>query len=183
MIVRRIQPGMDRLSTQHAPLIVRSGSLPVSFLAVRENWHGRHHWRFLCRTDVCRLRSALESFAARGRHHRVSCAFFLFHHRLASECATCLPGNVLFAAIVISLLAIVSKVVGCGLPLWREGLAERIAGWRGHDAARRSGFDRRAGRAAIADCVAVYLCDCRFHDRGDHDPGAATAAVFCFAAR
>jgi Kef-type K+ transport system membrane component KefB len=30
-------------------------------------------------------------------------------------------GNILYAAIVISLLAIGSKVVGCGLPLWREG--------------------------------------------------------------
>ena len=32
-------------------------------------------------------------------------------------------GDVLFAAIVISLLAIVSKVVGCGLPLMARGLA------------------------------------------------------------
>jgi len=30
-------------------------------------------------------------------------------------------GNVLYTAVVISLLAIVSKVVGCGVPLWREG--------------------------------------------------------------
>jgi Kef-type K+ transport system membrane component KefB len=30
-------------------------------------------------------------------------------------------GNVVRVAIVISFLAIVSKVVGCGLPLWREG--------------------------------------------------------------
>jgi Kef-type K+ transport system membrane component KefB len=35
-------------------------------------------------------------------------------------------GDVLFAAIVISLLAIVSKVVGCGLPLWREGWASAL---------------------------------------------------------
>ena len=27
----------------------------------------------------------------------------------------------MYTALVISLLAIVSKVVGCGLPLWREG--------------------------------------------------------------
>jgi Kef-type K+ transport system membrane component KefB len=30
-------------------------------------------------------------------------------------------GNVLLAATIVSLLAIVSKVVGCGLPLLREG--------------------------------------------------------------
>ena len=44
--------------------------------------------------------------------------FFTIGSRLNVHLFT---GDVLVAAIVISLLAIISKVVGCGLPLWREG--------------------------------------------------------------
>src|SRR6202035_4499227 len=53
--------------------------------ALSEDWHGRHHRRFLRRAHVCRLRSPLESAAARWRHYRVSCAVLLFHHRFASQ--------------------------------------------------------------------------------------------------
>jgi Kef-type K+ transport system membrane component KefB len=39
-------------------------------------------------------------------------------------------GNVRYAAIVISFLAIVSKVIGCRLPLWREGGPSALqVGW------------------------------------------------------
>ena len=81
-IVRRIQPGVDRLYPTCSPHC-RFGALPVSFLAVGQNWHGGHHWRVLCRTHVCRLRSAMESSAASRRHYRIPGAFLLFLHRLA----------------------------------------------------------------------------------------------------
>ncbi len=42
----------------------RPRSVPAAFLAFRQNRHGRYHRRILCRIDVCRLRTSVESAAA-----------------------------------------------------------------------------------------------------------------------
>ncbi len=122
-IVRKIQPKMDRLSTQHAPLIVALGlCLALSWLSAKIGMAAiigaffaglmfadyAPGWNL--RPRVGGITEFLAPFF-----------FFTIGARLNVHLFT---GNILMTAIVISLLAIVSKVAGCGLPLWREG-------WRG----------------------------------------------------
>ncbi len=175
-IVRRIQPGMDRLSTQHAPLIVALAlCLFLSWLSAKIGMAAIIGAFFagLMFADYAPRWNLLPRV---GGDHRVSGAIFLFHHRLAPQrppvyrepvagrdcnfvAGHCFQGYRVRPAAVAG------------------GLAERAAGWCGHDAARRSRPDRRAGRIAIADCAALDVRHCRVHDCGDHDPGAAAAAL------
>jgi Kef-type K+ transport system membrane component KefB len=119
-IVRRIQPRVDRLSTQHAPLLVALGlCLFLSWLSAQIGMAAiigaffaglmfadyAPQWNLLPR--VGGITEFLAPFF-----------FFTIGSRLNVHLFT---GNVLYVAIVISVLAIVSKVIGCGLPLWREG--------------------------------------------------------------
>ena len=119
-IVRRIQPRVDRLSTQHAPLLVALGlCLFLSWLSVQIGMAAiigaffaglmfadyAPQWNLLPRVG------GITEFLA---------PFFFF--TIGSRLNVHLfAGNVLYTATVISFLAIVSKVIGCGLPLWREG--------------------------------------------------------------
>jgi Kef-type K+ transport system membrane component KefB len=119
-MVRRIQPGMERLSTQHAPLLVALGlCLLLSWLSVKIGmaaiigafFAGLMFADYAPRWNLLPQVRGITEFLA---------PFFFFSigsrlnaHRLV--------GNVLSTAMVISLLAIVSKVIACGLPLWREG--------------------------------------------------------------
>ncbi len=119
-IVRRMQPRMDRLSSQHAPLIVALAlCLFLSWLSVKIGMAAiigaffaglmfadyAPEWNLLSR--VGGITEFLAPFF-----------FFTIGSRLNLHL---FAGNVLYTALVISLLAIVSKVAGCGLPLWREG--------------------------------------------------------------
>jgi len=119
-IVRRIQPGMDRLSTQHAPLIVALGlCLFLSWLSAKIGiaaiigafFAGLMFADYAPRWNLVPRVGGITEFLA-------PFFFFTIGSRLNVHLFT---GDVLVAAIVISLLAIISKVVGCGLPLWREG--------------------------------------------------------------
>ncbi len=119
-IVRRMQPRMDRLSTQHAPLIVALAlCLFLSWLSIKIGMAAiigaffaglmfadyAPEWNLLPRVG------GITEFLA---------PFFFF--TIGSRLNVHLfGGNVLYTALVISLLAVVSKVAGCGLPLWREG--------------------------------------------------------------
>jgi Kef-type K+ transport system membrane component KefB len=119
-IVRRIQPGMDRLSTQHAPLIVALAlCLFLSWLSAKIGmaaiigafFAGLMFADYAPRWNLLPRVGGITEFLA---------PFFFF--TIGSRLNVHLfAGNVLYAAIVISFLAIVSKVIGCGLPLWREG--------------------------------------------------------------
>jgi len=119
-MVRRIQPGMDRLSTQHAPLIVAlalclflSGlSAKIGMAAIIGAFFaGLMFADYAPRWNLLPRVGGITEFLA---------PFFFF--TIGSRLNVHLfAGNVLYAALVISFLAIVSKVVGCGLPLWREG--------------------------------------------------------------
>jgi Kef-type K+ transport system membrane component KefB len=119
-IVRRIHQGMERLSTQHAPLIVALViCLLLSWLSAKIGMAAiigaffaglmfadyAPHWNLLSRVGGITEFLAPYFFFSIGAQLNVH----LFN------------GDVLFAAIVISLLAILSKVVGCGLPLAGEG--------------------------------------------------------------
>ena len=119
-IVRRIQPGMDRLSSAHAPLVVALAlCLLLSWLSARIGmaaiigafFAGLMFADYAPRWNLLPRVGGITEFLA---------PFFFFS--IGSRLNVHLfVGDVLFAAIVISLLAIVSKVIGCGLPLWREG--------------------------------------------------------------
>jgi Kef-type K+ transport system membrane component KefB len=119
-IVRRMQPRMERLSTQNASLIVALAiCLFLSWLSVKIGMAAiigaffaglmfadhAPQWNLLPR--VGGITQFLAPFF-----------FFSIGSRLNVQLFT---GNVLLAATIVSLLAIVSKVVGCGLPLLREG--------------------------------------------------------------
>lgn len=119
-IVRKIQPRMDRLSTQHAPLIVALGlCLALSWLSAKIGmaaiigafFAGLMFADYAPRWDLRPRVGGITDFLA-------PFFFFTIGARLNVHLFT---GNILWTAIVISLLAIVSKVVGCGLPLWRDG--------------------------------------------------------------
>jgi Kef-type K+ transport system membrane component KefB len=119
-IVRRIQPGMERLSTQNASLIVALAiCLFLSWLSVKIGMAAiigaffaglmfadhAPQWNLLPRVG------GITEFLA---------PFFFFS--IGSQLdAHLFSGDVLLAAIIVSLLAIVSKVIGCGLPLVGEG--------------------------------------------------------------
>ncbi len=119
-VVRRIQPRMDRLSSQHAPLIVALAlCLFLSWLSAKIGMAAiigaffaglmfadyAPGWNLLPRVE------GITEFLA-------PFFFFTIGSRLDLHLFS---GNVLYTAIVISFLAIASKVVGCGLPLWKEG--------------------------------------------------------------
>jgi Kef-type K+ transport system membrane component KefB len=119
-IVRRIQPRMEQLSTQNASLIVALAiCLLLSWLAVKIGMAAiigaffaglvfadyAPEWNLLPRV------SGITEFLA-------PYFFFAIGSRLNLQLFN---ENLVTTAIFISLLAIISKVIGCGLPLLKEG--------------------------------------------------------------
>jgi Kef-type K+ transport system membrane component KefB len=119
-MVRHIEPRVERLSTHNAPLIVVLAiCLVLSWLSAKIGMAGiigaffaglmfadyAPKWNLLPRVG------SITEFLA-------PYFFFAIGTRLNVKLFT---GNILVAAIMISLLAIVSKIVGCGLPLIGEG--------------------------------------------------------------
>jgi Kef-type K+ transport system membrane component KefB len=119
-IVHRIHPQMDRLTMRNGPLVIALGlCLFFSWLAVEIRmaaivgafFAGLMFADYAERWDLIPRVGSITSFLA---------PFFFFDvgARLNARLFT---GNLLLAAIVISLLAVVSKVIGCGVPLLGEG--------------------------------------------------------------
>jgi Kef-type K+ transport system membrane component KefB len=119
-IVHRMEPGVEHLSTQNASLVVAlSICLLLSWLAIKIGMAAiigaffaglvfadyAPQWNLLPR--VSGITEFLSPFF-----------FFAIGSRLNVKLFT---KDVLVAAIVISILAIISKVIGCGLPLLHEG--------------------------------------------------------------
>jgi Kef-type K+ transport system membrane component KefB len=120
-IVRRMRPGVQRMSSQNAPLIL---SLAICLL-------------FSWAAAKIGMAAIIGAFFAglifadyspewnlQPRVHAITeflapFFFFTIGVRLNVRLFT---GDVLVSAIVISVLAVISKVVGCGLPVLREGL-------------------------------------------------------------
>ena len=119
-IVRRMRPGVQRMSSQNAPLIL---SLAICLL-------------FSWAAAKIGMAAIIGAFFAGlifadyspewNLHSRVHAIteflapffFFTIGVRLNVRLFT---GDVLVSAIVISVLAVISKVVGCGLPVLRQG--------------------------------------------------------------
>lgn len=119
-IMGKLRPGVQRLSTHNAPLVVALVlCLFLSWLAAKIGMAAIIGAFFagLMFADYSREWNLMP------RMHGITeflGPFFFFS--IGSQLdARLFRGNVLRVAIVISLLAIVSKVAGCGLPLLREG--------------------------------------------------------------
>ena len=119
-IVHRIHPRMERLSTRNAPLVIALAiCLFLSWLAAKIGmaaivgafFAGLMFADYAERWDLTPRVGGITSFL-------VPFFFFDIGARLNARLFT---GDLLLAAIVISLLAVVSKVIGCGVPLIGEG--------------------------------------------------------------
>jgi Kef-type K+ transport system membrane component KefB len=119
-VIHRMRGGLERMSTQNAPLILALGiCLALSVAAERIGMAAiigaffaglafaeySPEWNLLPRV------SAITEFLA-------PVFFFVMGAKLN---LTIFDREVVVAAVIVSLLAIVSKVVGCGLPALREG--------------------------------------------------------------
>ncbi len=119
-LVRHLHPRMEKLSTQNASFVVALAiCLFLSWLATRIGmaaiigafFAGLMFADYAPRWNLLPRVGGITQFLA-------PFFFFAIGSRLNVQLFT---RDVLRAAMVISLLAIVSKLIGCGLPLWREG--------------------------------------------------------------
>lgn len=119
-VVRRMEPGMERMSTRDAPLIIALAiCLGLSYAAVKIGMaaiigaffaglaFAEYSPRWNLRERVFSINEFLAPFF-----------FFSMGARLNMNV---FDRKLVISAIVISLLAIVSKLVGCGLPVLRAG--------------------------------------------------------------
>ncbi|HET9695852.1 MAG TPA: cation:proton antiporter [Terriglobales bacterium] len=124
-IVRRMRPGLDRMSTHDAPLILALAiCLGLSVLSTRIGMAAiigaffaglvfadyDHEWKISPRAH------GINEFLA-------PFFFFVMGSRLD---ITVFDSKVLVTAVIITILAIISKVVGCGLPMIRESWQEAL---------------------------------------------------------
>jgi Na+:H+ antiporter len=119
-IVRQLRPRMEQLSTQNASLVVALAiCLLLSWLAVKIGmaaivgafFAGLTFADYAPRWNLIPRVGGITAFLA---------PFFFFDIGSRFN-AHVLTSNLLTMAIVITLLAVVSKVIGCGLPLVGEG--------------------------------------------------------------
>src|SRR5512146_569272 len=119
-IVRRVRPGLRHISLQNAPLVL---SLAICLLL---SWAS-------ARIGMAAIIGAFfaglvladyaPEWGLQPRIHAINefLAPFFFFTIGARLDVHLFSGTVLLDALIISLLAVVSKVVGCGLPVLREG--------------------------------------------------------------
>ena len=120
-IIRPLRRRVERLSTQHAPLILSLAiCLLLSWLAAKIGmaaiigafFAGLAFADHAPEWDLLPSVASISDFLA---------PYFFFS--IGSQLDVSLfRGDVLVTAVVISVLAIISKVLGCGLPLLKEGL-------------------------------------------------------------
>ncbi len=119
-VVTRVKGRVENMSTQHAPLILALGlCLALSVLAETIGMAGiigaffaglaiadhAHRWNLEPGID------AIRDFLA-------PIFFFIMGAKLDVKVFT---GEIIVAAIIVSVLAIASKLIGCGLPVLKEG--------------------------------------------------------------
>ena len=119
-IVRRMRPGLQHMSSQNAPLVLSLAiCLLLSWAASRIGmaaiigafFAGLVLADYAPEWDLEPRVHAITEFLA-------PFFFFTIGARLNVRLFT---GDVLLDAVIISILALLSKGLGCGLPLWREG--------------------------------------------------------------
>lgn len=123
-IIRRMRPAMHKMSTRNAPLILAFAiCLGLSVAAERIGmaaiigafFAGLAFAEYSPEWNLHDRVSALTEFLA---------PFFFFTMGARLDLSVFTP-DILLAASILTVLAILSKVVGCGFPVWREG--RRIA--------------------------------------------------------
>jgi len=119
-VVRRMQPGLERLSTRDAPLILALATcLLLSVAAIKIGMAAIIGAFFagLMFSDYS------PAFGLRLRVNGINefLAPFFFFTMGARLDIRVFRGNVFVVAVIVSLLALISKIVGCGLPMWKEG--------------------------------------------------------------
>jgi len=119
-VVKRMEPGMERMSTRDAPLIIALAiCLGLSYAAVKIGmvaiigafFAGLAFAEYSPRWNLRSRAFAINEFLA---------PFFFFSMGARMNMAV-FDRKLVVSAIVVSLLAIVSKLVGCGLPVLRSG--------------------------------------------------------------
>jgi len=119
-IVRRVRPGLRHISLQNAPLVLSLAiCLLLSWAAARIGMAAIIGAFFAGLV----LADYAPEWDLQPRIHAINefLAPFFFFTIGARLDVHLFSGNVLLDAVIISLLAVVSKVVGCGLPVLREG--------------------------------------------------------------
>jgi Na+:H+ antiporter len=119
-VVKRMEPGMERMSTRDAPLIIALAiCLGLSYAAVKIGMaaiigaffaglaFAEYSPRWNLRSRVFAINEFLAPFFFFSMGARLNMGVF--------------DRKLVVSAIVVSILAIVSKLVGCGLPVLRSG--------------------------------------------------------------
>ncbi len=162
-LVQRMQPGLKRMYAHEAPLILALAiclglSVAASKIGIAAIigafFAGMVFADYAPQWDLHPKASAINEFLA---------PFFFFTMGARLDIRLFTSSRVLGAAIVISILAVVSH---------------GAEGRGGHDPARRGGADRCPDWIANEHDLAVCLCDCHLHDRGHHRAWTAHAALF-----
>ena len=124
-VIGRLRPGLQRLSTHDAPLILALaiclllswGASKIGMAAIIGAFFAglifadySPEWNLQPRVHA--INEFLSPFF-----------FFTMGSRLDLNVFT---GDVLVAASVISVLAVLSKVIGCGIPMWRSGMGDAL---------------------------------------------------------
>jgi Kef-type K+ transport system membrane component KefB len=119
-IVKRMEPGLERMSTHDAPLVIALAiCIGLSYAAVKIGmaaiigafFAGLAFAEYSPRWNLQPRVAAINEFLA---------PFFFFSMGSRLNLAV-FDGKLLMSAIVISVLAFVSKLAGCGLPVLRSG--------------------------------------------------------------
>jgi Kef-type K+ transport system membrane component KefB len=119
-VVKRMEPGMERMSTRDAPLIIALAiCLGLSYAAVKIGmvaiigafFAGLAFAEYSPRWNLRSRAFSINEFLA---------PFFFFSMGARMNMAV-FDRKLVVSAIVVSFLAVVSKLVGCGLPVLRSG--------------------------------------------------------------
>ena len=119
-VVRRLEPGVERMSTQNAPLIIAIAiCLGLSYAAVKVGmaaiigafFAGLAFAEYSPRWNLLPRASAINEFLA---------PFFFFTMGARLDVGV-FDRKLIISAIIISVLALLSKLVGCGLPVLHLG--------------------------------------------------------------
>lgn len=120
-IVRRIGPGLQRMSTQNAPLVLSLAICLGLSVAAEKIGLAAIIGAFFAGLAFAEYSPEWNLAPRVGAINEFLAPFFFFTMGARLDLHSFSGGGVLISAIVISLLAIVSKVLGCGLPVLREG--------------------------------------------------------------
>ncbi len=119
-LVRRMEPGLERMSTHDAPLVIALaiciglsyGAVKIGMAAIIGAFFaGLAFAEYSPRWNLRPRVSAINEFLA---------PFFFFSMGSRLNIGV-FNGRLIISAIIITILAVVSKLVGCGLPVLRSG--------------------------------------------------------------